>query len=145
MARTDRIEPGSDVVARLGQAALALPEAYEEDAWTGVRWRIRAKTFAHVMVAQAGYESSFRDATGVAEPTTILTFRASGAELLALSHSGLPFYKPPWSPTIVGMVIDQRTDWGEVADLVGESYRICAPQKLARRLDDGADPTSYAD
>jgi hypothetical protein len=72
MTRTDRIEPDAEVVARLGRAALALPEAYEEDAWTGVRWRIPAKTFAHVMVAQAGFESAFRDATGLADPTTIL-------------------------------------------------------------------------
>ena len=86
------------MVARLAETALALPEAYEEDAWTGVRWRIRSKTFAHVMVAQAGYESSFRDITGIAEPTTVLTFRASGDELLALVHAGRPFYKPPWSP-----------------------------------------------
>jgi hypothetical protein len=145
MARTDRIEPDAEVVARLGKTALALPAAYEEDAWTGVRWRIRAKTFAHVMVAQEGYESAFRDATGVADPTTILTFRASGDELLALSHSGLPFYKPPWSPTVVGMVIDQRTDWADVADLVRESYRMCAPRMLARLLDDGADPAPDAD
>jgi hypothetical protein len=144
MARTDRIEPDAEVVARLGTAALALPEAYEEDAWTGVRWRIRTKTFAHVMVAQAGYESSFRDITGVAATTTILTFRATGDELLALSHSGLPFYKPPWSPTIVGMVIDETTDWREVADLVRESYRTSAPQKLARLLDDGPAPASDA-
>jgi hypothetical protein len=57
MVRTDRIEPDAEVVARLGAVALALPEAYEEDAWTGVRWRIRAKTFGHVMVAQAGFAS----------------------------------------------------------------------------------------
>jgi len=145
MAPKDRIEPDAAVVARLGKTALALPEAYEEDAWTGVRWRIRAKTFAHVMVAQAGFESSFRDITGVADTTTILTFHASGDELLALTHSGLPFYKPPWSPTIVGMVIDERTDWGEVADLVTESYRVCAPQKLARLLDEAADETSHID
>jgi hypothetical protein len=136
VAPTDRIEPDAEVVARLGRSALALPEAYEEDAWTGVRWRIRAKTFAHVMVAQAGFESSFRDATGVTEPTTLLTFRATGEELLALVHTGMPFYKPAWSPTIVGMVIDDDTDWAEVADLVTESYRFCAPQKLARLLDE---------
>ena len=76
--RTPRIEPAGEVVARLAGVALALPEAYEEDAWTGVRWRIRAKTFAHVMVGQAGYESSFRSITGVADPTTLLTFRATG-------------------------------------------------------------------
>src|ERR1041384_4220925 len=109
MARADRIEPDAEVVARLGATALALPEAYEEDAWTGVRWRIRTKTFAHVMVAQAGFESSFRDVTGIVEPTTILTFRARGEELLALVLAGMPFYRPPWSPTIVGMVIDSGT------------------------------------
>jgi hypothetical protein len=138
MARNDRIEPDAEVVARLGQTASALPEAYEEDAWTGVRWRVRARTFAHVMVAQPGFESSFRDLTGVPDPTTVLTFRAVGEELLALAHAGLPFYKPPWSPTIVGMVIDDDTDWAEVADLVTESYRVCAPQKLVRLLESGA-------
>jgi hypothetical protein len=33
------------------------------------------------------------------------------------------------------MVIDDDTDWAEVADLVTESYRICAPQRLMRLLD----------
>ena len=145
MARTDRIEPDSEVVARLGATALALPETYEEDAWTGVRWRIRAKTFAHVMVAQAGFESSFRDITGIEDPTTVLTFHATGDELLALVHVGMPFYKPPWSPTIVGIVIDDATDWAEVADLVTESFRVCAPQKLVRLLDHAADRASSQD
>ena len=135
MAKTPRIEPDGAVVARLGAVALALPEAVEEDAWTGVRWRIRAKTFAHVLVAQEGYTSAYRDVTGIAEPTTVLTFRSSGDELLALVHAGPPFYRPPWSPTIVGMVLDAATDWSEVAELVTESYRFCAPQKLARQLD----------
>lgn len=135
MARADRIEPDVAVISRLGATALALPGAYEEDAWTGVRWRIRAKTFAHVMVAQAGFESSFRDITGIPEPTTLLTFRATGDELLALTHAGMPFYKPPWSPTIMGVMIDDDTDWAEVAELVTESYRVCAPQKLVRLLD----------
>jgi hypothetical protein len=122
-------------VDRLAQTALALPDAYEEDAWTGVRWRIRAKTFAHVLVAQEGYTSAYRDATGMSEPTTVLTFRASGDELLALVHAGLPFYKPPWSPTAVGMVLDDATDRDEVAELVIESYRFCAPLRLVRQLD----------
>jgi hypothetical protein len=135
MARVERIEPDAGVVARLGAVALALPEAYEEDAWTGVRWRIRTHTFAHVMVAQQGFESAYRDATGVTAPTTLVTFRSVGDELLALTHAGLPFFKPPWSPTIVGMVLDDRTDWEQVTELLTESYRFCAPQKLVRLLD----------
>ena len=135
MSRTPRIEPSGDVVARVASTASALPDPYEEDAWTGVRWRVRNKTFAHVLVAQEGYTSAYRDMTGVTEPTTVLTFRASGDELLALTHAGPPFYRPPWSPTVVGMVLDGDTDWDEVAELVTESYRGCAPQKLRHRLD----------
>jgi len=130
-----RLEPAEDVVRRLRASALVLPDAYEEDAWTGVRWRVRARTFAHVMVAQEGYESAYFDITGERDPTTVLTFHATGDELLALTHAGLPFYKPPWSPTIVGLVLDDATDWTEVAELVTESYRHCAPQKLVRLLD----------
>lgn len=133
--RSPRIEPAGEVVARLAAIALALPEAREEDAWTGVRWRIRSRTFAHVLVSQEGYASTYREMTGIAEPTTVLTFRSSGDELLALSHAGLPFYLPQWSPTVVGLVLDERTDWGEVGELVTESYRFCAPGRLARLLD----------
>jgi len=135
MSRPPRIEPSRDVVARVSSTALTLPEAYEEDAWTGVRWRIRSKTFAHVLVAQLGYTSAYREITGVTEPTTVLTFQSSGDELLALAHAGPRFYQPPWSPTAIGMVLDDDTEWEEVAELVTESYRLCAPQKLRRQLD----------
>ena len=124
MPRQPRIEPSGEVVARVASFALALPEAYEEDAWKGVRWRIRKRTFAHVI--------------GLVEPggdVPMLTFRSSGDELLALTHAGQPFYQPPWSPTVVGMALDADTDWDEVAELVTESYRFCAPTKLGRRLD----------
>src|SRR6476659_8908685 len=135
MSRTPRIEPSGDVVARLASTAPALPDAYEEDAWTGVRWRVRNKTFAHALVAQEGYTSAYRDITGVTKPTTVLTFRSSCDELAALTHAGPPFYQPPLSPTVVGMVLDKDTDWDEVAELVTESYRFSAPQKLRHRLD----------
>ncbi len=134
-----RIEPDPEVVRRIGSIASRLPEIREEEAWTGVRWRVRQRTVAHVMVAQPGYESSYRDITGDASVRTVLTFHATGDELLALTHAGPPFYKPPWSPTIVGMVLADDaaggTDWDEVAELVTESYRFCAPHKLVRLLD----------
>jgi hypothetical protein len=130
-----RIEPAADVVRRLAATAAALPDAVEEDAWTGVRWRIRTQTFAHVMVAQPGYESSYRDLTGDPSVRTVLTFHSAGDELLALTHAGLPFYKPPWSGSIVGLVLDDDTDWAEVHELVTDSYRLRAPKFLVRRLD----------
>lgn len=96
---------------------------------------MRRKTFAHVMVAQEGYESAYREITGDPEPRTVVTFHATGDELLALTHAGLPFYRPPWSATVVGLVLDEATDWTEVEELITESYRCCAPKKLVRLLD----------
>ena len=135
MPRRPRIEPSGDVVARIASTALALPDAYEEDAWTGVRWRVGNKTFAHVLVAQQGYTSAYRDLTGATDPTTVLTFRSSGDELMALTHAGRPCDHPAGSATVVGMVVDCDTDWDEVAELVTESYRFCEPQRLRRGLE----------
>ena len=76
------------------------------------------------------------EATGVATPTTVLTFRSEGAELLALRTAGHPFYQPPWSPTIMGVVSRRMTPTGpRWSEPVIESYRFCAPQKLVRLLD----------
>ncbi len=37
------------ILDRLRARCLALPEAYEEQAWVGTRWRVRGRTFAHVL------------------------------------------------------------------------------------------------
>ncbi len=78
--------------------------------------------------------SAYRDVTGVTEPTTVLTFWSSGDALLTLTHAGSPFHQPPWSPTVVGMVLNHDTDWDEVGELVTGSYRFRAPQTLRRQL-----------
>jgi hypothetical protein len=38
-----------DVERRLRELCLELPDAYEERAWVGTRWRVRNRTFAHVL------------------------------------------------------------------------------------------------
>ena len=40
------------IVTELRSVCLRLPEAYEEQAWVGTRWRIRKRTFAHVLVIE---------------------------------------------------------------------------------------------
>jgi len=44
-----------EIVERIGAVCLALPEVREEDAWVGTRWRVRTKTFAHVLTVDAGW------------------------------------------------------------------------------------------
>jgi hypothetical protein len=131
----DPMPPAEELVERVREIALALPETREEEAWRGTRWRVRQATIAHLVTVLPDRPSAYAEATGRPGPATVLTFRATGDELLALTHAGLPYFKPDWSPTIVGLVIDDDTDWDEVAELVTESYRFCAPQKLGRLLD----------
>lgn len=109
-----------DVEMRMRELCLELPDAYEERAWVGIRWRVRKRTFAHVL----GVEM---DSMGA---KVVLAFRSAGEELEMLRHAGHPFSMLGWGRDAVGMVLDDDTDWGEVRELVTESFCVMAPQKL---------------
>ncbi len=128
----------AEIVAALRSVCLALPEAYEEQAWVGTRWRIRTHTFAHVLLIDGGWPPAYARAVGSDGPTIVVTFRSAPPELDALSNAGHPFFKPVWFPDIVGMILDEATDGDEVAELITESYRILAPKKLVAELDRAA-------
>ena len=124
-----------EILDALRPVALALPDAYEEQAWVGTRWRIRKRTFAHVLTIDSGNPPAFARAAETDGLLTVMTFRSSGPELEALSLAGHPFFKPPWGPTVVGMVLDDDADWTDVAELLTESYCVLAPKKLVALVD----------
>ncbi len=126
----ERAEVADDIVVRLRAICAVLPESREEEAWVGTRWRIRASTFAHVVAIDGGWPQAYATAAGTAGPATVLTFRSAGDELAALEAGGPPFFKPVWFRDIVGMVLDDGTDWREVEELVTESYCLLAPKRL---------------
>ncbi|HET6951899.1 MAG TPA: MmcQ/YjbR family DNA-binding protein [Acidimicrobiales bacterium] len=121
---TEYADVPAEIVARLRAVCLGLPETAEQQAWAGTRWRVRTRTFAHVLTVD-----------GEGGPATVMTFRASGPELDALRAAGHPFFRPGWGHDVVGMVLDTGTDWDEVTELVTESYCILAPKKLVSRVD----------
>jgi predicted DNA-binding protein (MmcQ/YjbR family) len=125
-------DASDEVLDRLRACCLALPEATEERAWVGTRWRIRTKTFAHVVPIEDGWPPAYVRAAGSAGPLTVLTFRADAAAHAALRAAGAPFFVPVWWLDIVGMVIDEDTDWAEVGELVAESYELLAPKRLLK-------------
>jgi hypothetical protein len=112
------------MLAELRAICLGLPEAHEHQPWTGASWRIRNRTFAHVL--------SLDSPAGV---TTLVTFRAAGDELDALLAGGHPFFKAGWGHDVIGMVLDGSTDWEEVGELLTESYCVLAPKKLAAQVE----------
>jgi predicted DNA-binding protein (MmcQ/YjbR family) len=125
----------STVVARLRRMCLALPDAYEEEAWTGTRWMVRKRTFAHVLAVEADPRAAHARVSGAQGPTTMVTFRSRGEELEMLRNSGHPFFYAGWGRDVVGMVLDRSTDWAEVAELLTESYCVMAPKKLVALVD----------
>jgi hypothetical protein len=118
------LEVPEAILQRLRLACAHLPEAYEEQAYEGVRWRIRKNTLVHVIsrVVESG-------------PITVMTFHSRGEEHDALLAMGDPFH-PGWGPGLVAMVLreDGTTDWSEVRELVTESYCLLAPKKLIAQL-----------
>jgi hypothetical protein len=66
---------------------------------------------------------------------TVLTLRAPEDEVIAFREMGPPFFFAGWGRDVVGLRVDDDTDWGQVAELLAESYRVMAPKTLAARLD----------
>lgn len=75
----DYLDMPAAIVGRVRAACAHLPEAYEEQAFAGVRWRIRGRTLAHVVTRE--HEQ------GV---LTSVTFHTAGVELEALVAMGDP-------------------------------------------------------
>jgi hypothetical protein len=120
----DYSDPPDWLVERLRPICLALPDAYEEKAWAGTRWMVRRKTFAHVLALD--HDSG---------PADVVTFRSEGEELEVLRRAGPPFFYAGWGRDVVGLALDDDTDWDEVAELMTESYCVMAPQKLVKLVD----------
>jgi predicted DNA-binding protein (MmcQ/YjbR family) len=123
-------DASDEILGRLRATCLALPEAAEQRAWVGTRWRIGAKTFAHVVPIVDGWPPAYVRAAGSDGPLTLLTFRTDAAVHAALREAGPLFFVPSWWSDIAGLVLDDETDWTEVAELITDSYVLLAPKRL---------------
>jgi predicted DNA-binding protein (MmcQ/YjbR family) len=110
------------LLERVRRLCLALPEAFEIEAWEHPTFRVgsgRGKMFC--IAAEDG--SSIR-------------LKADPLELPALLAQGDPFYVPAYvgSKGWVGVELDHGSDWEEVAELIATSYCLIAPKRLARTV-----------
>src|SRR3954469_21285953 len=98
---TEYTEVPEAIVRRVRAACAHLPDAYEEEASAGVRWRIRGRTLAHLVTIVAARGTR-----------TVVVFHAVPGEIDALVAHGHPFF-PGWGGGLVTMVLDDggSTDW----------------------------------
>lgn len=113
----ERPEVPADWLQRLDAVFDQLPESYRESAWVGTRWRVGQATIAHVF---GGEDQRFR-----------IVFRTELSEVMAFEHSGDPYFKAGWGDNVVGLLVDDETDWEELGELLTESYCVQAPARLA--------------
>lgn len=114
-----------DPVERLRAICLALPEAGERETWEHPTFRVRDKIFA-MAVPREGVPAVWCKAP-------------KGSQAVLLAADPARFFAPPYvgPKGWVGMILQPRPDWDEVAALVRRSYRLVAPRALAARVAEG--------
>jgi hypothetical protein len=121
MALADRPDVPEEWVRRVDATLGRLPRCEQEAAWTGTRWRVGGATVAHIF---GGEDQVFR-----------ITFRGDPDEVVAFEHLGDPYFRVGWGGNVIGLLLDEHTDWGELAELLTDSYCIQAPRHLAEQVD----------
>jgi predicted DNA-binding protein (MmcQ/YjbR family) len=113
----------ADLLAHLREICLAFPDAAERETWGQATFRVREKIFAMAGDHDQGWAVSCK-----ARP---------GLQAVLIGSAPARFYAPPYvgPKGWIGIVLNDDTDWDELADLVEESYRMTAPKRLAARLD----------
>ncbi|GAA0581858.1 hypothetical protein GCM10010172_78620 [Paractinoplanes ferrugineus] len=122
-----------EILDRLRPICRRLPEAYEEPAWIGVRWRIRARTVAHVYTPDLARNPFYAEHAIDGAAPTVMTFRVPVDDLFGLT-ADFPFFRAPWGTDVAAVILGDHTDWTEIAELITDSYCRMAPKSLAARV-----------
>jgi predicted DNA-binding protein (MmcQ/YjbR family) len=108
---------------RLRRLCLALPEAVEKEAWGDPTFRVRDKIFA-------------MEKRGDGRVSLWAKAPPGAQEHLVMADPEC-FFVPPYvgHKGWIGMRLDNRPDWNDVAEVVRRSYRLVAPRRLVANLD----------
>lgn len=115
----------TDQVARARRICMAMPEAWEQEAWGEPTWRVRKRMFA--MFAN-DHHGDGRIALWCNAPV--------GVQQMLLRAEPEKCFVPPYVGVNgwIGIVLD-RVDDAELRELVVQSYCMVAPRKLQSLLD----------
>ena len=112
MSQKKRVGVAPDILARVRLVCLDLPGAVEEAAWTGVRWCVARKNFAHVLNIVDGWPPAYATGRGNTGPCLRVDLPAAPPRpAKATRFRRAPFFRPVWFPNIAGVQIDAATDW----------------------------------
>lgn len=129
MSHPQRFDDDDPVLARLKKICLALPGA-DVKVSHGRPSFFTKKIFA-------GYGAVLKGDHDSGRYDQALVFMPASDELAALQQDDRFFTPAYWGPYgWIGLDLSSKPDWDEVAELVEDSYRLTAPKKLIKELDE---------
>jgi hypothetical protein len=118
----------SEILKRVREICLSLPETMEKEAWCAPTFRVKKKMFAMFVNNHHGDE---RVALWLDAPP--------GDQELLVAADSVRFFVPPYQGPFgwIGVRVDLDPDWDEVRELVVDAWRTSAPTTLLARLESG--------
>lgn len=112
-------------LAKLRDVCLSLPEATEKEAWGEPTFRVRDKIFA-MFATDHHHDGNI----------AVWCKAPMGLQEILVDSDPERFFRPPYvgPKGWIGIRLHGKVDWKEVRSLVGESWRMTAPKKLAATL-----------
>jgi hypothetical protein len=114
-------------LTRVRKLSLALPESHEVIAWGEPTFRVKNKLFA--MYADAGNHH------GAGRPAVWIKATPDNQSLMMRSAPDRFFVPPYVGPSgWVGVWLDGKVDWDELAGLLEDGWRLSAPKRLLKAI-----------
>jgi len=117
-----------DLVERLREICLALPEATERPSHGAAAWYVRDKKQFVQLWPDGHHDHQFPHLWCAAPP---------GAQAALIGSDSERFFRPPYvgGRGWVGVRLDGAIEWAEIAELCADAYRAVAPARLVDKLD----------
>jgi hypothetical protein len=127
------VEVPENMVERVRALCLALPEVTVRVDHSRTRTRSTAQSFD---IRRRSFCLLVATESSTHKSVPLLVLRADPDEREALVSVGHPFFVPRRAGRDrIGVWLTDHTDWGEIQELVTESYRLLAPKKLTALLE----------
>ena len=137
MAHPRMYDDSDPTIEHLRKLCLALPGAFEKEAWGECTFRVTGGSM--FAMTDNNHHGSGRVAVWVKAPPMV-------QEILVNSDAKRFFVPPYMGPKgWVGVRLDYKVDWDEVADILKDGYLMSTPRRLGSRtasVMDGAAATT---
>ena len=116
------------MLERVRRICLALPEVSERLSHGSPTWFVRGKTVFVTFHVTGHHDNQFPHLWCAA---------AEGVQGELIAEAPDRFFRPPYvgHRGWLGVRLDGRVDWDEVAELCVDAYRVVAPKRLVAELD----------